>query len=204
MGLGFNGETDTRFGGACAVCGNGNCQVDLGENEFNCQEDCDLGEPIEICGNGIVEGTEACDDGNTVDEAVAECTYGQQSCILGCSSNCLSDISGTPNYCGDGNADSGNGEHCDDGNANNGDGCSSGCISVFGPAQTITTLVSDPSGIEWHPSIGKLIAIDNRNGRIYKMNSDGTNLQQIATGLGDLEGLAIADYNSQYVYVSPE
>ena len=32
MGLGFNGETDTRFGGACAVCGNGNCQGDFGEN----------------------------------------------------------------------------------------------------------------------------------------------------------------------------
>jgi len=99
-----------------------------------------------ICGNGILEAEEECDDGNNEDGD-------------GCSSECLVEPIGP--YCGDGNLDEGeecddgenngvygycnsecsgptpaicgNGilegeEDCDDGNTQDGDGCSSQCL----------------------------------------------------------------------------
>lgn len=61
---------------------------------------------ISLCGNGILEGSEACDDGNLVSGD-------------GCDANC------TPTGCGNGIQTSG--EACDDGNLVNGDGCRSNC-----------------------------------------------------------------------------
>jgi hypothetical protein len=63
--------------------------------------------PTQTCGNGVREGTEQCDDGNT--------TGGD-----GCSSTC-----GVEAICGDGTVEGG--EECDDGNRTDGDGCSSVC-----------------------------------------------------------------------------
>lgn len=59
-----------------------------------------------VCGDGIVEGTEACDDGNVIntDSCTATCKIAT---------------------CGDGIL--GNGEVCDDGNMVSGDGCSKVC-----------------------------------------------------------------------------
>ncbi len=59
-----------------------------------------------VCGNGIIEGGEACDDMNLVDGD-------------GCDSNC------TVTACGNGIVTMG--EACDDGNTNNGDCCSNSC-----------------------------------------------------------------------------
>jgi cysteine-rich repeat protein len=67
-----------------------------------------------VCGNGLVEAGERCDDGNT--------TNGD-----GCSSVCL--IPG----CGNGLLEAG--EQCDDGNPTNGDGCSSACQYELIPGQ---------------------------------------------------------------------
>src|SRR5205085_1701601 len=70
-------------------------------------------DPAPLCGNGVVDPGEICDDGNT--------TSGD-----GCSSTCSID-----NYppkaaeCGDGNLDEG--EECDDGNTEDGDGCTATC-----------------------------------------------------------------------------
>mgnify|MGYP006273011213 CR=1 FL=1 len=62
-----------------------------------------------VCGNGIIEGDEECDDGNTEDGD-------------GCSGLCT--IESTP-VCGNGILETG--EECDDNNTVNGDGCSSNC-----------------------------------------------------------------------------
>jgi cysteine-rich repeat protein len=62
-----------------------------------------------VCGNGVLEEGEACDDGNNVDGD-------------GCSADCM--IEKKP-VCGDGVLDPG--EECDDGNLMDGDGCSSMC-----------------------------------------------------------------------------
>lgn len=63
-----------------------------------------------VCGNGDLETTEECDDGNT--------TNGD-----GCSSTCTIE---TTEECGNGILEAG--EECDDGNTANGDGCTSVCL----------------------------------------------------------------------------
>ena len=64
------------------------------------------------CGDGIVQLSEICDDGNIVDGD-------------GCAANCLS-----REQCGDGVLNSAAGELCDDGNTTGGDGCAADCRSV--------------------------------------------------------------------------
>jgi cysteine-rich repeat protein len=65
-----------------------------------------------VCGDGILEGGEACDDGNVVSED-------------GCSATCQVES------CGDGTLQAGLGEECDDGNLDNLDGCTAACIDEF-------------------------------------------------------------------------
>lgn len=72
-------------------------------------------DPDPICGNGVVEGDEECDDGNAVSGD-------------GCSALCEDE--GTEN-CGNGTLDPG--EECDDGNTVSGDGCSATCVSEVDP-----------------------------------------------------------------------
>ena len=87
-----------------------------------------------ICGDGILEGPEECDDGNTVDGD-------------GCSNNCTLEYGYScigkkcRSYCGNGVV--GEGEECDDGNVFNGDGCSSNCTVEEGWTCTTT----DASGL---------------------------------------------------------
>jgi cysteine-rich repeat protein len=61
-----------------------------------------------VCGNGLIEGVETCDDGN-------------QTAGDGCSATCRVE------RCGDGVRQNALGEQCDDGNTQSGDGCSSQC-----------------------------------------------------------------------------
>ncbi len=65
-----------------------------------------------VCGNGIHEIEEECDDG------VNNGLYGY----------CKNDCSGLGPRCGDGIVQDGEGEECDDSNINSGDGCSSDCL----------------------------------------------------------------------------
>ncbi len=77
-----------------------------------------------VCGDGILESGESCDDGNAVSND-------------GCSSTCLTEAGwncpaqGQPctliEFCGDGVLDLATGEQCDDGNTKGGDGCSPQC-----------------------------------------------------------------------------
>jgi cysteine-rich repeat protein len=73
-------------------------------------------EPCSCCGDGVVEGSEQCDDGNT--------TSGD-----GCSATCTTEAP----YCGDGTVDAG--EQCDDGNTTGGDGCSATCTTEVPPPE---------------------------------------------------------------------
>lgn len=67
--------------------------------------------PDPVCGDGVTQGAEACDDGNNASGD-------------GCSATCEPEDTGE---CGDGALDSG--EVCDDGNLLGGDGCSAACNS---------------------------------------------------------------------------
>ena len=64
-----------------------------------------------FCGDGIVNGNEACDDGNRITET--ECPYGTPSCMR-CSASCDVPLVLTGRRCGDGIVS--HGEACDDGN----------------------------------------------------------------------------------------
>jgi cysteine-rich repeat protein len=98
--------------------------------------------PLPVCGNGSLEGDEACDDGlGNSDEKVDAC---RMDCNLPA--------------CGDGVADTG--EDCDDGNTDESDACTSSCshgpgLAKPAPGQVIFTelminplKVADPTG-EW-------------------------------------------------------
>ena len=95
--------------------------------------------PAQTCGNGVMEGTEQCDDSNVVsgDGCDANCTTtacgngiatAGETCDDG---NVVSgdgcDVNCTPTGCGNGVATAG--ETCDDGNAVEGDGCDSNCTA---------------------------------------------------------------------------
>jgi cysteine-rich repeat protein len=105
---------------------------------------CDIG-AFELggCGDGFVDSSEECDDGNIVDgdgcsanctnevvpacgdgilQSGEECDDGNNVDGDGCSANCSREAA-----CGDGNVDSG--EQCDDGNNVNTDSCSNACLS---------------------------------------------------------------------------
>lgn len=72
---------------------------------------------VHLCGNGIPEGSESCDDG------LNNGTYGSSIVTRYCNSDCT----GWAPYCGDSTIQALYGEECDDGDNDSGDGCSSVC-----------------------------------------------------------------------------
>lgn len=60
------------------------------------------------CGDGVINGDDVCDDGNTALEA---CEYGEESCEV-CGPECTM-VPGTLRYCGDGVVDEEHGEECE-------------------------------------------------------------------------------------------
>jgi cysteine-rich repeat protein len=143
-----------------------------------------------ICGNGIVEPGEACDDGNTVngDGCSAVCTVQPGY-------NCTGSPSVCTTVCGDGIV--AGTEQCDDGNNANGDGCSStcqieGCLNgstqacYSGPPGTAGVGVC-AAGLQtctagnWGPCVGQVLPStevcngldDNCNGVVDENNPGG-------------------------------
>jgi cysteine-rich repeat protein len=97
-------------------CGHGtlfdddaSCLDGLAEEDTAGDGDGDEPDPEPMCGNGIVEGDEECDDGNDVDDD--DCT---NACTLP--------------VCGDGIVQEHLGETCDDGNTLAGDECAASCV----------------------------------------------------------------------------
>ena len=84
---------------------------------------------VSTCANGILEGSEACDDGNS--------TAGD-GCAVNCAIETGYGCTGTPSVCtlNCGNGTLQAGEGCDDGNRTAGDGCSATCAVEPGYACT--------------------------------------------------------------------
>ena len=90
-----------------------------------------------ICGNGVVEDDEDCDDEGESVDCDADCTFaecgdgvlnvtrGEECDDEGETATC--DIDCTFADCGDGTLNVTAGEECDDGNTDSGDGCSADC-----------------------------------------------------------------------------
>ena len=136
----------------CDDDNDGECDGDDDDDDTDCDHDndgdCDHDDDDEceqtppVCGNAVMEGAEACDDGNTVNGDGCSSTCTIEVCVCGdgvkdvteacddgntingdgCSSTCTIELP----VCGNGQVELG--ETCDDGNTTNGDGCSSVCI----------------------------------------------------------------------------
>lgn len=77
-------------------CGDGVCSANF-ENDTACPADCFAANPV--CGDGIAEGAEVCDDGNTITETA--CAYGTETCTF-CNNLCDTELFFTGEFCGDG------------------------------------------------------------------------------------------------------
>jgi cysteine-rich repeat protein len=73
---------------------------------------CTASNETPVCGDGVLDSGEQCDDGNNASND-------------GCSATCVIEASG--GVCGDDHVDTG--EDCDDGNTDSGDGCSANCLA---------------------------------------------------------------------------
>jgi cysteine-rich repeat protein len=92
----------------------------------------------DTCGNGILDATEQCDDGNNTDGD-------------GCSATCQT-------VCGDGKLLGK--EECDDGNTKDGDGCSAACIASVGllkakPGTSCAAILAAWTSAGWTAKDGK-------------------------------------------------
>jgi len=142
-GSGENNGNCSDCSGTNDICGNGQCGGN--ENAQNCPEDC-CG-IARVCGDGILDTGEECDDGNLTNgdgcdlnckieqpicgngvlEGNEECDDGNQTPGDGCSATCT--IEGQGPVCGNGTPEQG--EECDDGNQTPGDGCNSQCQQEY-------------------------------------------------------------------------
>ncbi|NOT02893.1 MAG: hypothetical protein HOP29_20015, partial [Phycisphaerales bacterium] len=108
-----------------------------------------------VCGDGVQERIEECDDNNTagndgcsgvcVDEICGDgivqngigeqCDDGGTANNDGCRATCIIE------FCGDGTTQNGIGEQCDDGGTANNDGCSATCVTEFCGDGTVNNIV---------------------------------------------------------------
>ena len=136
----LNGEeTDEDCGGpTCPACAQGDrCELPSDCEDGVCEDGVCA---AAACGDGVINGAEACDDGNTtggdgcsaacvaeacgdgtVDDGEA-CDDGNTTDGDGCTASCVVEL------CGDGIVNDGGAEECDDGNTTDGDGCTASCV----------------------------------------------------------------------------
>lgn len=116
--------------------------------------------PPAVCGNGLVEAGEQCDDHNTTDGD-------------GCDSNC------TITACGNGVVTAG--EQCDDGNPDSGDGCEPDC--TLSPGCSVYAATGLPAPIPDVSSVSSSIGVED-GGQVSSVAV--VNLKGTHTYLGDL------------------
>jgi cysteine-rich repeat protein len=126
------------------------------------------GTPLEpVCGDGLVQAGEACDDGNTEDDD-------------GCTERC------EPPFCGDDLLTAG--EQCDDGGADDDDGCSKACrIEIVGlelGASTSCALRADGAVKCWGDNTYGQLGLGETAPRGDEPGEMGDNLPTVDLGRG--------------------
>jgi cysteine-rich repeat protein len=122
-------------------------------------------EGISICGDGITDQGETCDDGNRLAgdgcsdlcrlENPELCGNGRPDPGEGCDDGNLASQDGcsalcqTEALCGDGKTSAG--EQCDDGNRESGDGCSHACVKESADGQPLEAAASPEAGASATP-----------------------------------------------------
>jgi hypothetical protein len=108
--------------------------------------------PSQVCDDGIIEGTEQCDNASAND---IQCTPSYGGTCQWCDSGCNT-VTETGPFCGDGNIDAGY-EDCDNGTALNNDTCPSTCntscmLNTCAPPPVIATGpgdINNDSMVDW-------------------------------------------------------
>ena len=151
---------------------------------------------VQLCGNGILEEDEECDDGNRIDgdgcdaycaiepfvpagpvcgngilEEGEECDDGNMTAGDGCTASCTVELPAAAAVCGNGVVETG--EMCDDGNLIDGDGCGSSCVLEIPLVVPLEVIVPPPPA----PVLPFGISSDYCLDRIY----DDANLTFIGT-----------------------
>ncbi|MBL0218046.1 MAG: hypothetical protein IPQ07_29725 [Myxococcales bacterium] len=133
-----------------------------------------------VCGNGLVDRSEVCDDGNLVSN---------DGCNATCSSN---------ETCGNGVVDAITGELCDDANRLDGDGCDSRCR----PEQETWTIKG--AALHTNSTPGQLVYDAARHQMLYV--TDGTTWRWDGTrwSLITAAGLGIFDWAWSFAVYNPD
>jgi cysteine-rich repeat protein len=156
------------------------------------------------CGNHVVEGDEACDDGNDVDvDACIDCALARcgdgivQGGVEACDDGGVNDEEGctdrcAPPSCGDGVISPG--EDCDDGNLDDGDACPSRCLRAacgdgfvqrgveacdLGPSNALLAALEVIQGPALLPSLPVLRALDAATFYDYHSASSHTGFEEV-------------------------
>jgi hypothetical protein len=143
-----------------------------------------------LCGDGVVEGAEACDEGEANSDTLAD--------------QCRTDC--TPPTCGDGVVDSG--EDCDDGDLDNTDACTMACVLgldlpkpksgevIFTELMVNPAALQDPGG-EWIELMNTTSDVLSLSGCVLR--DSGTDSWML--GLGDLVALIEPESFAMLLYL---
>jgi len=139
-----------------------------------------------LCGNGVVDLGEACDDGNQVSGD-------------GCRGDCKK-----MEVCGDGELDAN--EQCDDGNHNPADGCDACKTTAWQISLAVGTAVlatgaalATPSGVAIDGQ-GRVFVADTYNHRVERIETDGSVTTVAGTGSVGYNGDGITATSAQLSY----
>jgi cysteine-rich repeat protein len=124
-------------------------------------------EPEAVCGNGVVETDEACDDGNAVTETT--CPQGQSSCTV-CNADCSATVDVSNYVCGNGIREPG--EVCDDGDGGSNDGCDASCQATPFLVNSPTAAVDTYAEVARAPD-GRFIAVWSTADAVFMRRFDG-------------------------------
>jgi cysteine-rich repeat protein len=147
---------------------------------------------VSICGNAIVDGTEACDDGAALNDGI----YSSSTIGRHCSPNCRT----FGPYCGDSILQAYYVEECDDGNNVSGDRCTSLCKQEETPISSTTPPSPPPTPSGDGGGTGGAVPIRAQTQVMLEGRAYPNSRVQILKD-GQLIGMAQSDASAKFSYV---